>query len=312
MFSIVLDNCEHVVSLAAAFVEALLGSAPGVTILATSRERLRAEGEWVHQITPLDSPPDSSAPSAEEARGYPAVEMFEERAAFALGGYQLSDADAPYVAEICRRLDGIALAIELAAGRLQGLGAQGLANSLEDCFAILTHGRRTALPRHQTLRATFDWSYRLLSPEDQAALSDVSVFHGSFTLEDAAFVMGVRLSEASDRLTSLLDKSLLIARRDEQTFRYRLLDTTRAYGQGKLEEAGEANTQRRRHAQRFLDVCRGSTPDEEGQLSLRQATADIRAALEWCLMRGGDISLGVDLASAATPVFLRTLSSQGA
>jgi predicted ATPase len=304
---IVLDSCEHLVDLAAAFVEALLSSALGVTILATTRELLRAAGEWVHQLSPLDAPPESSALSAEEVRGYPAAEMFEERAAFALGGYQISDTDAPYVADICRRLDGIALAIELAAGRLAGLGVQGLANSLEDCFSILTHGRRTALPRHQTLRATLDWSYRLLSPEDQAALRCVSVFNGSFTLEDAAFVMGppIGLDEANDRLTSLLDKSLVIARPEERTFRYRQLDTTRAYGQDKLEESGEANPQRRRHAQRFFQVCRASTPDEEGQSSLRQAAADIFAALEWSLVRGGDLSLGVDLASAATPVFLR-------
>src|SRR6202042_3326896 len=123
---------------------------------------------------------------AEEMRRYPAVEMFEERAAFALGGYQISDADAPFVARICRRLDGIALAIELAAGRMLGFGVQGLANALEDCFSVLTHGRRTALPRHQTLRATLDWSYRLLSPEDQAALRCLSVFNGSFTFENAA------------------------------------------------------------------------------------------------------------------------------
>src|SRR6267154_4864660 len=304
---IVLDNCEHLIDLAAAFVEALLSSAQGVTILATSRERLRAAGEWVHQLSPLDTPPESSALSAEEVRGYPAVELFEERAAFALGGYQISDTDAPYVAEICRRLDGIALAIELAAGRLAGLGVQGLANSLEDCFSILTHGRRTAVPRHQTLRATLDWSYQLLSPEDQAALRCLSVFNGSFTLEDAVFVMGplIRFGEANDRLTSLLEKSLVVARPQDGTFRYRLLDTTGAYGQDKLEESGEANPQRRRHAQRFLQVCRASTPDEEGQSSLRQATADIRAALDWSLVRGGDLILGVDLASAATPVFLR-------
>jgi len=304
---IVLDNCEHLVEHAAPFVEALLNSAPGVTILATSRERLRAAGEWVHQLSPLEAPPESSTLSAEEVRGYPAVELFEERAAFALGGYQISDTDARYVAEICRRLDGIALAIELATGRLAGLGVQGLANSLGDCFSILTHGRRTALPRHQTLRATLDWSYRLLSPEDQAALRCLSVFNGSFTLEDAAFVMGplIHFGEANDRLTNLLDKSLVVARPEERTFRYRLLDTTRAYGQDKLEESGEANPQRRRHAQRFLQVCRASTPDEEGQSSLRQATADIRAALDWSLVRGGDLILGVDLASAATPVFLR-------
>jgi predicted ATPase/DNA-binding winged helix-turn-helix (wHTH) protein len=304
---IVLDNCEHLVDAAAAFVEALLSSARGVTILATSRERLRAAGEWVHQLSPLEAPPESPTVSAEEVRGYPAVELFEERAAFALGGYQISDTDAPYVAEICRRLDGIALAIELAAGRLAGFGVQALANSLKDCFSILTHGRRTALPRHQTLRATLDWSYRLLSPEDQAALRCLSVFNGSFTLEDAAFLMGplIRFGETNDRLTSLLDKSLVVARPEERTFRYRLLDTTRAYGQDKLEESGEANPQRRRHAQRFLQVCRASIPDEEGQSSLRQATADIRAALDWSLVRDGDLSLGVDLASAATPVFLR-------
>jgi len=306
---IVLDNCEHLVDLAAAFVEALLGSAPGVTILATSRERLRAAGEWVHQLLPLEAPPDQIALSANEARGYPAAELFEERAAFALGGYQISDADAPCVAEVCRRLDGIALAIELATGRLPGLGVQGLANSLEDCFSILTHGRRTALPRHQTLRATLDWSYRLLSPEEQAALRRLSAFCGSFTLDDAAFLMGpsIPVSEANDRLTSLLDKSLVVARPEGQTFRFRLLDTTRAYGQDKLEESGEANPQRRRHAQRFLEVCRAFAPGEEGQFSLRQATADIRAALDWSLVRGGDLPLGVDLTSAATPVFL-TLS----
>ena len=304
---IVLDNCEHLVDLAAAFVEALLSRTSGVTILATSRERLRAAGEWVHQLSPLEAPPESATASAEEVRSYPAVELFEERAAFALGGYQISDTDAPYVAEVCRRVDGIALAIELAAGRLAGFGVQALANSLQDCFSILTRGRRTALPRHQTLRATLDWSYRLLSLEDQAALRCLSVFSGSFTLEDAAFLMGplIHFGEANDRLTSLLDKSLVAARLEERTFRYRLLDTTRAYGQDKLEESDEADRQRRRHAERFLQICRASTPDEQGQASLRQVTADIRAALEWSLVHDGDLSLGVDLASAATPVFLR-------
>jgi DNA-binding winged helix-turn-helix (wHTH) protein len=158
-----------------------LSAAQGVTILATSRERLRAAGEWVHQLSPLDVPPASSSLSAEEVRRYPAVEMFEERAASALGGFQINETDAPYVAEICRRLDGIALAIELAAGRLAGPGVQGLANSVGDCFAILTRGRRAAVPRHQTLRATLDWSYQLLTPEDQAALRCLSVFNGSFT-----------------------------------------------------------------------------------------------------------------------------------
>src|SRR5260370_5070751 len=130
--------------------------------------------------------------------------------------------------------------------------------------------------------------------------------NGSFTLDDAVFVMShlIRFGEANDRLTSLLDKSLVVAKPEEWTFRYRLLDTTRAYGQDKLEESGEANRQRRRHAQRFLQVCRASTPDEEGQSSLRQATADIRAALDWSLARDGDLPVGVDLASAPTLPFL--------
>jgi predicted ATPase/DNA-binding winged helix-turn-helix (wHTH) protein len=304
---IVLDGCEHLVDLAALFVEAVLGSAPGITILATSRERLRASGEWVCQLFPLDAPPKSSNRSAEEVRRYPAAELFEERAACALGGYQINDTDAPFVAEICRRVDGIALAIELAAGRLAGLTVQELAGSLENCFLVLTHGRRTALPRHRTLRATLDWSYRLLSSEDQAALRCLSVFNGSFTSEDASFVMvpGIGPGEANDRLTSLVEKSLVFVRPSGGTFRYRLLDTTRAYGQEKLEERGAADLQRRRHAQRFLQVCRAATPDEECESSLRLAMADIRAALDWSLARGGDRHLGVDLASAATPVFLR-------
>jgi predicted ATPase/DNA-binding winged helix-turn-helix (wHTH) protein len=308
---IVLDNCEHLVGPAAAFVEALLSSAPGVTILATTRERLRAAGEWVHQLSPLGAPPESSILSTEEVRGYPAVEMFEERAAFALGGYQISNADAPYVAEICRRLDGIALAIELAAGRLAGLGVQGLANSLEDCFSILTHGRRTALPRHQTLRATLDWSYQLLSPEEQGALRCLSVFNGSFTLEDAAFVMGpsICIGEANERLTSLLDKSLVVARPEERTFRYRLLDTTRAYGQDKLEESGGANPQRRRHAEHVTAVFeRAKTEWYQRQTADWLQTygyelGNLRAALDWAFSKEGDGAVGAALTAAAAPIW---------
>jgi len=304
---IVADNCEHLVDSAASFIEGLLGSAPGVTVLATSRERLRADGEWVHFLSPLDTPPVSPTLTAEAARSYSAIELFEERAAFALGGYQVSDADAPYVAEICRRLDGIALAIELAAGRIAGLGVEGLANSLEDCFSVLTHGRRTALPRHQTLRATLDWSFRLLSREDQGALRNLSVFSGTFTLEDAAYVMSpsVRLGEANDCLSRLLDKSLIAARREERTLRYSLLETTRTYGQNKLKQAGETDILRRRHAQRFLEVCRNSASRGGSDPLVGHATADIRAALEWSLVRGENLDLGFKLASAATPVCLR-------
>jgi predicted ATPase/DNA-binding winged helix-turn-helix (wHTH) protein len=308
---IVLDNCEHLVDLAAAFVEALLGRAQGVTVLATSRERLRAAGEWVHQLSPLDAPSESSTLSAEEVRRYPAVEMFEERAAFALGGYQISDTDAPYVAEICRRLDGIALAIELAAGRLAALGVQGLANSVEDCFSILTHGRRTAVPRHQTLRATLDWSYQLLSLEDQAALRCLSVFSGSFTLEDAGFLMGplIGFGEANDRLTSLLDKSFVVAKPEERTFRYRLLDTTRVYAQDKLEESGEANSRRRRHAEHVRVVfdrakaeC-DQRPTADWLRAYGRELGNLRAALDWAFSEDGDGAMGAAITDAAAPIW---------
>jgi predicted ATPase len=308
---IVLDNCEHLVDLAAAFVEALLGKAQGMTILATSRERLRAAGEWVHQLSPLDAPPASPTLSAEEARRYPAVEMFEERAAFSLGGYQISDADAPYVAEICRRLDGIALAIELAAGRLAGLGVQGLANSVGDCFSILTQGRRTAVLRHQTLRATIDWSYRLLSPEDQAALRCLSAFNGSFALEDAAFVMAplASLGEVNHRLASLLDKSFVVAKPQDQAFRYRLLDTTRVYAQEKLAESGEAKASRRRHAEHVWILFDRAKAECD-----QRATTDwlhtfecelgnLRAALDWSFSEDGDGAMGAAITAAAAPIW---------
>jgi predicted ATPase/DNA-binding winged helix-turn-helix (wHTH) protein len=306
---LLLDNCEHLVDLAAGFVENLLGRAAGVTILATTRELLRAAGEWVHQLTPLEAPPYSSTLSATEALGYSAVEMFEDRAALALGGYQLDDTDAPYVAEICRRLDGIALAIELAAGRLTSLGVQGLASSLEDCFRILTHGRRTALPRHQTLRATFDWSFQLLSPEDQAALRRLSVFSGTFTLDEAAAVEGERrVTDGADWLASLVDKSLVVATRSGRTPRYSLLETTRAYAQQRLAEAGEADLYRRRHAEHTraaFDRAQaewGRRPVRDWLQSYAGELGNLRTALDWAFSSDGDGEIGAALTVVGAPL----------
>ena len=304
------DNCEHLVNLAAGFVEDLLARAAGVNILATTRELLRAAGEWVHQLSPLEAPPHSSTLSATEALGYSAVEMFEDRAALALGGYQLDDVDAPYVAEICRRLDGIALAIELAAGRLTSLGVQGLAGSLEDCFRLLTHGRRTALPRHQTLRATFDWSFQLLSPADQAALRRLSVFSGAFTLDDAAAVIeGDRcVSGAADRMTSLVDKSLVVATLSGRIPRYNLLETTRAYARQRLAEAGEADSYLRRHAEHTSAVFDraqaewGGRPVRDWLQSHAGQLGNLRAALDWAFSSNGDGEIGAALTAAAAPL----------
>lgn len=237
---IVLDSCEHVIEAAAAFVEALLRRTAGVTILTSSREPLRAEGEWVHRLAPLDVPPEAAAADAESAIGFSAVRLFAERSSACLGGYTLTDADAPVVIEICRRLDGIALAIELAAGRVDTIGLRGLANSLDDCFRVLTRGRRTALPRHQTLRATLDWSYGLLPPQEQIVFQHLSVFNGSFTLDAAVSIEGGGI-EVEDALSNLAAKSLVTASFGPDGPRYRLLDTTRTYARMKLAESGDEN-----------------------------------------------------------------------
>jgi predicted ATPase/DNA-binding winged helix-turn-helix (wHTH) protein len=307
---LILDNCEHLVDAAAAFVEDLLGRVSGVTILATTREVLRSAGEWVHQLPPLEAPPDLRTITAEGARGYSAVEMFEDRATLAFGGYRLDDADAPFVADICRRLDGIALAIELAAGRLASLGVRGLASSLEDCFRVLTHGRRTALARHQTLRATFDWSYQLLSPEEQAALRRLAVFIGSFTLDDACAIVGHgQPADVGDWMASLVDKSLVVANPSGPTLRYSLLETTRAYAQQKLAEAGEADTYRRRHAEHAraaFDRARSEwdkSPVGDWLHANSGQLGNLRAALDWAFSPDGDGAIGAALTAAAAPLW---------
>jgi predicted ATPase/DNA-binding winged helix-turn-helix (wHTH) protein len=308
---LLLDNSEHLVESVAAFAEDLLGRAPGVTILATSREVLRAAGEWVHHLAALQVPPVSPGLTAQEARGFSAVAMFEDRAAHALGGYRIGDADAPYVADICRRLDGIALAIELAAGRLTSLGVRRLADSLEDCFRILTHGRRAALPRHRTLRATFDWSYRLLSPEDQAALRRLSVFQGPFTLDDAAAVIegGHCVANAADRMASLVDKSLVATSLSARALRYSLLETTRRYAQQKLAEAGEADPFRRRHAEQIRAAFEtaqaewGNRPVREWLRAYSGQLGNLRAALDWAFSPDGDGAIGSALTAAAAPLW---------
>jgi len=308
---LVLDNCEHLVDHVAVFIEELLGQASGVTILVTTREVLRAAGEWVHQLSPLETPPNLPILTAQVARGYSAVEMFEDRADHALGGYHLDDAAAPFVGEICRRLDGIALAIELAAGRLPSLGVQGLANSLEDCFQILTRGRRTALARHQTLRATLDWSYQLLSPEGQAALRRLSVFRGYFTTDDAAAVIGrdQRPTDVDEGLVSLHDKSLVAADPAGGTLRYSLLETTRAYAQEKLIEAGEADLCRRRHAEQTraaFDRAQtewGRRPVRDWLQAYSGQLGNLRAALDWAFSSKGDSAIGAALTAAAAPLW---------
>lgn len=305
----VLDSCEHVVDAAAGLAETLLRQAPDLRLLVTSREPLRIDGEWVHRLRPLAFPDRAASLPAAEALAYPAVQLFVERASSQSGGYELTEADAPLAGEICRRLDGIALAIELAAGHIETIGIRGLAAALDDCFRVLTRGRRTALPRHQTLRATLDWSFGVLPAGEQEVLRRLAVFSGGFTLEAARCVVGDPADAAGidDHVMSLIAKSLIAADIGDDTVRYRLLDTTRAYAREKLERAGEAEFVRRRHAEYFRAVFERAEaewetrPTPDWLADYGRHVANLRAALDWAFSPSGDPDLGTALSVAAVP-----------
>jgi predicted ATPase len=305
---LILDNCEHVIDAAAGLCEVLLTRTKDIRILATSREPLRVAGEWIHRLATLRPPPAGRDLHASEALSYPAVQLFVERAMANVDTYEFGDEDAPAVADICRRLDGIPLAIEFAAARTDLFDIRTIAQRLDDRFALLTAGRRNVLPRHQTLRAAIEWSCDLLSAERKMVLRRLSVFPAHFGLDDAVEVVsggdlpGVSILES---LSDLVAKSMVIADVSGSAVSYRMLETTQVYAREMLDEAGELEAMRRRHAHRFLRVCRASEATQDGEELLRQAMADVRSALDWTLVRGGDIALGIDLASTATPIFLR-------
>ena len=239
---IVLDNCEHVVEAAAAMAEKVLRRAPGVHLLATSRELLRAAGEYVYRLPPLEVPVSSSGPARADAVTCAAIQLFAERAAASLDSFELTDEDLPAVVEICRRLEGNPLAIELAAARVDFFGVRGLAARMDDCLGLLTRGPRTALPRHQSLRAALDWSYGLLSALEQVVLRRIAVLPSRFDLERASVVAmdgQVRAADVFDTLTNLVAKSLLNADVTDAGVLYRLSDATRAYAMEKLLSSDE-------------------------------------------------------------------------
>jgi predicted ATPase len=254
---LVLDNCEHVIAAAAALAAEVLRRAPGVQVLATSREPLRVEGERVYRLPPLQSPPVATGISAEEALRFPAVQLFVERTAAAVGEFALSDADAPLVADICVKLDGIPLAIEFAAARVNCFGIGGLAARLEDRLHVLINGNRIAPPRQQTMRATLDWSYDLLRDAQQKVLRRLSIFPGEFTLQAAGAVISddnFPSSKIIDQVTELVAKSLVVAEIRTPEPRLRLLGITRAYALEKLTESGEYDALARRRAEYIGDV----------------------------------------------------------
>jgi len=265
---IVLDSCEHVIDAAASLAEQVIGSATGVHILATSREPLRAKAERVHRLPPLASPPSAPGLTAAEALAFPAVQLFVERASESLENFELSDADASVVAEICRRLEGIALAIELAATRVDSLGVHELSALVGDRFWLLRQGRRTALSRHRTLAAALDWSYDFLPETERTILRRLSVFEGAFTLDSATAVVagsGILGPEAVESLANLVSKSLVSADVSGAVAQYRLLDTTRAYALQKLAESGELEALKRRHAEHHRNLFEQAQPEWETQ-----------------------------------------------
>ena len=231
------DNSEHVIDAAARLVEAITTGAPGVHIIATSREALRVMGEWVRVLPPLPSPAESQDITAAEALSYPAVRLFVERAAAVRHDFLMGDAEAPLVAEICRRLDGVPLAIELAAATLHAFSLEWLAAHLDDPLPILNHGRRTAAPRHQSLSATLDWSYDLLTDHERATLQRVAALPGDFTMADAigaAANAGMADGQVVYAVGGLVSKSLATLDVSGPVTRYRLPQAIRVYAHAKM------------------------------------------------------------------------------
>ena len=303
---ILLDSCERIVEAAAVLAEFVLRGATGVDILATSREPLRAEGEGVYRLPPLEIPPASGELTASDVLSYPAVQLFVERAASSIDRFELRDADAPVAVDICRKLDGMPLAIELAAGRVDVFGMRGVAARLDDRVRLLTHGRRTALLRHRTLAATLDWSYDALSRPEQTVLRRLAIFASNFTLDAAQAVAtdaAGALTDIADVVTTLVSKSLLNADLGTETGLYRLLDTTREYTRNKLVDNEEFDLTARRHADYIRLLLEGRTAG--AQLVGAAHIDDIRVALDWAFSSSGDVEIGVALTAASLPLWTR-------
>jgi predicted ATPase/DNA-binding winged helix-turn-helix (wHTH) protein len=311
---LVFDNCEHVISRVAELVELILQNAPKVSVLATSREPLRADGEYVIPLKPLEFPTFDRELSVAEVLAFPAVELFTERAAARIDPENLSSVEATAIAEICRRLDGIPLAIELAAARVGQFGVAGLATKLDDLFALLAQGRRTALPRHQTLRATLDWSYDLLSDSEKTILQRLSLFNGSFTAIAADAVLKdeqFKVSEIATGIGSLVSKSLVALESGEYQTQYRLLETTRTYANEKLNATGKRRLFAFQHAEYYRNLLQQSEidwqviPTAEWTNMYGSQMDNITAALSWAFSAEGDLSVATRLTASTAPLWLQ-------
>jgi predicted ATPase/DNA-binding winged helix-turn-helix (wHTH) protein len=310
----VLDNCEHVLEGVAPIVEAIFSSAPRVHLLTTSREPLRARGEHVLRVRPLKVPGDAWNLTVEEVADYPAVQLFLERAAAAEGIGELDEDNAAIVAEICRKLEGLPLAIELAAARCDVYTLPALNAALDDRVRMLWTGRRTAPHRHQTLDALIDWSFTLLDETERAVLMAISVFQGKFRLRAAEAVAGPRsrdLSEFRESFQKLVSNSLVSAELTGDEPRYRLLDATRAFATAKLDQSDFKITTKRRHLNCLLDAANRAEAawGEQSAQSWLEAFGilidDLRATIDWAFSSDDEIRDGIRLVAASSALWFR-------
>lgn len=286
---LILDNCEHVLSASAETATLLLRSCPDVRILATSQERLGVAGERVYQVSSLSFPGPQQPPTPERLAQYEAVRLFTERAVLSQPRFTITEANAPAVAQVVQQLEGIPLAIELAAARVKVMSVDQIAARLNERFRLLTGGGRTEMPRHQTLRAALDWSYDLLSESEKGLLRRLSVFAGGFDFEAAEAVCGDPDVDVLDLLARLVEKSLVIFDEQAGTPRYRLLETVRLYGQEMLAAAGEESAVRARHRDWYLMMVERAEPalagpEQKDWLDRLELEHDnVRVAMRWSL-----------------------------
>jgi len=308
---LVLDTCEHVAGAMAAMAEELLRAGAAAHVIATSREPLRAEGERIYPVLPLAVPAEDARD--DDLQQYGAVRLFVERARAVEPHFAPDPQDAAVIAAICRRLEGIPLAIELAAARTGALSVEQLLAHLHDRFHLLTGGRRTALPRHQTLRATLDWSYELLLEPERVILRRLAIFSGAFSLEAASAVAAcpeIPPAQVVQGLSDLVAKSLVVTEKDHIAH-YHLLDTTRAYALEKLAESGESELLARRHAEYYCDLFERAEAESDTRLTAEwladygRKIDNLRVALDWAFSPIGDPSIGAALTAAAVPLWMQ-------
>lgn len=307
---LVLDTCEHMIEATAALAARLFAATPHIHILATSREVLRVQGEHVYRLAPLACAPDDAGLTAAQALAYPATQLFVKRAAARGARLDLGDVDAAVVAGICRKLDGVPLAIELAAGRVEAYGLKQTAALLEERLSLLWVGQRTAPRRQQTLKATLDWSCRLLTDLERKVLRQLAVFVGDFTLEAALAVVaspGVDPGLVLGAVDSLIAKSMVATRPVGAMMRYRLLDTTRAHALDMAVEDSDLATRHAAYYRQWLEQTGTQWPTLSNVAERAPhlaALGNVRTALDWCFGTDGNAGIGVALAAAAAPVFL--------